>query len=295
VNCACGGLPAQDVYAISTDGLRFYVTQTVPGQWRWKIVGLSAGPYVVYTTGRVERVASGTYSDNPRFMSGYTTAVACGLLASCTDHSPVIVNVRSRAETTGVDTFDWYSTDFPLIPIAGPPPPFVNDPPTTFPSAVTAAAYAGALATAARQVHSPSQCPVNLACFWLTSSHAGSGAAYYVAEAGANGDYMSCGLYLIGSGSAWQLFASICRASAAFPAVGASGRVQLGMGESGCVNVHSSPSLSARVVACLTAGTSVTVDDGPDYLMTSSQDLSTQYWWHLAGLGWMVHTYLGRG
>jgi hypothetical protein len=179
------------------------------------------------------------------------------------------VNVRSRAETTGVDTFDWYAINSPLVPLAGPPAPLLKDQPATFPSALAAAAALGVVATAARQVSTPSQFPVNLACFWLTSSRVGSVAAYYIAGAGANGQYMSCGHYLIGGGSAWQTFDARCKEANAFPAVGASGRVVLGIDQTGCVNVHSSPRLSGGVVACLAAGTMVRIDSGPDYEATN--------------------------
>jgi hypothetical protein len=296
VNCACGGLPAQDVYAISTDGTRFYATQTVPGQTRWQILGVATGQYYVYAAGRVAKAEGGTYDSAPRrFAAGYTVAVACGLSVSCTDHSPLVVTVRPGAETGGVETFDWYSTNFPLVPTAGPAAPFLKAPPASFATAADAAAYLGVESTDAPQVAAQADCPINLACFWLVSSRAGTGAAYYIATAGANGQYLSCGLYLIGGGSSWQTLDRSCRPSTAFPAVGSSGAVRLGMGETGCVNVHDSPSLSGRVVACVPDGTAVRIDDGPTYAANGSTDQSTEYWWHIAGKGWMVHTYLRNG
>ena len=54
---------------------------------------------------------------------------------------------------------------------------------------------------------------------------------------------------------------------------------------SGCVNVRTSPSLTAGVVACLTANTQVAVDSAPVYS-------DGHIWWHLGGKGWMVHDYL---
>jgi hypothetical protein len=292
VNCACGGLPAQDVYAISTDGARFYVTQTVPGQAHWRILGVPVGQYFVYAAERIARTEAGTYPSPPRFASGYTKAIACGLTVYCTDHSPVVVEVRPGQETPGAETFDWYADDFPLVPVAGLPPPVVSAPPAKFPTAKEAAVYLGLLATEARYVAAAADCPVNLACYWLESSHTGTGASYYIATAGANNQLTSCSLYLIASGGGWQTFDGRCGVSAAFPAVGAPGMVRLGMGETGCVNVHDSPSLSGRVVACLSGGTAVQIDDGPVYAPTGSTDLATQYWWHIAGAGWMVHQYL---
>jgi hypothetical protein len=293
VNCACGGLPGQDVYAISTDGARFYVTQTVPGQAQWKILGVQAGEYFVYAAERFTIVPGSTYVTPRKFASGYTKAIACGLTVYCTDDSPIPVHVTSGADSAGIETFDWYAPDFPLVPVAGPPEPTLGPLPPSFPTAEQAVVYQGVNTTAAQHVAEPAQCPVNLACFWLISSRAGNGASYFIASAGANGMYTSCGLYLIGGGSAWQTFDAECRQGAAVPAVGASLVVSLGMGETGCVNVHDSPSLSGRVVACLQAGTAVQIDDGPTYTPNGSGDAATQYWWHLAGKGWMVHRYLG--
>jgi hypothetical protein len=299
VNCACGGLPAQDVYAIATDGLRFYVTQTVTWQANFRILGVPAGNYYVYSFARLAQSADGTYEPRSRFSAGYTKAVACGLTILCTDHSAVAVNVRPGADSGGVDSFDWYSGDFPLIPTAGPLPPMLPALPTAFTTAQDAAVYLGTQATDAQYVTATGQCPVNRGCFWLTSSRDGSGASYFIARAGANSEFLLCSLYLIGGGSAWRMFARQCGYAPAFPAVGATGHIGLGMGETGCVNVHTSPSLSAPVVACLNAGTSVTLDDGPNYVPSGLPPGNgvdgDSYWWHLVGRGWMVHPYLRPG
>jgi hypothetical protein len=39
----------------------------------------------------------------------------------------------------------------------------------------------------------------------------------------------------------------------------------------------------------------VQIDDGPTYTANGSLEQATQYWWHLAGSGWMVHKYLRNG
>jgi hypothetical protein len=134
---------------------------------------------------------------------------------------------------------------------------------------------------------------VNKACFWLASSGQGHMAAYFVATAGSNHDVLNCGLYLINVSAGWETLNARCSAQPAFPVVGSTGRVTLGMGETGCVNVHDTPALTGHVVACLPDGTMVTIDDGPYYAPNGSSDVATQYWWHLVGRGWMVHTYLG--
>jgi hypothetical protein len=72
----------------------------------------------------------------------------------------------------------------------------------------------------------------------------------------------------------------------------------MGLGETGCVNVHSAPRLSAKVVGCLPNGTAVTIDDGPAYAAASPPlpqiDLpwALDYWWHIVGRGWVVHAYV---
>ncbi len=295
VNCACGGMPSQDVYAISTDGGRFYATQTVNGQTRWHILSVGPGQYYVYAVERLAEVQGGTYVTPRRFNAGYTVAIACGLSVSCTDHSPVAVVVIPGRDTGGVGTFDWYSTDFPRVPVDGPPQPFLKAAPP-FATADAAAAYGEVVTSDALVVAGPADCPENRACVWPVSSRTDSGAAYYVVAAGVNGQSITCVLYLYDGAEGWLGYDTKCGTSAIFPAVGAKGHVRLGIGETGCVNVHESPSLSGRVVACLVTGTSVTVDDGPIYvpsgLRPGTDTVGYAYWWHLAGRGWMVHPYL---
>ena len=299
VNCACDGLPAQDVYAISSDGQRFYATQTVPWQTAFRMTGVPAGHYYVYSAERFARSADGTYEPTRRFAAGFTKAVACGATVDCNDHSPVDVNVRPGSDAAGVKTFDWYASDFPLVPSLGPPPPMLPAMPSAFGSAHDAAVYLGTVATAAQYVAGGDPCPANRACFWLVSSRDGSGAAYFSARAASTDQSILCGLYLIGSGSAWRTFRTECGSAPIFPAVGVSGRVGLGIGETGCVNIHNAPSLSSSVVACVAGGTAVTIDGGPDYVpsgLPAGNDIDgDSYWWHLAGRGWMVHPYLRAG
>ena len=49
---------------------------------------------------------------------GYSRAVACGLLADCTDHSLVVFEVRPGLETSGINPGDWYAPagSFPTDP-----------------------------------------------------------------------------------------------------------------------------------------------------------------------------------
>ena len=53
-------LPAQAVYAIATDGTRFYRVESVVGQQHYKMVSVPAGDYFVLTVTRMPvRLGSG--------------------------------------------------------------------------------------------------------------------------------------------------------------------------------------------------------------------------------------------
>jgi hypothetical protein len=292
VNCACGGLPAQDIYAISTDGGHFYVTQTVADQTQYRMLGVAAGSYFVYTAMRSVQVGGAPDDRVRRFSTAYTKAIACGFKLTCTDHSAVAVTVRAGANTGGVDSTDWFGRLYPLVPVAGPPLPTLPAAPSSFKTAEAAARYVGAQTTAGRYIATAGACPVNVACFWMKSMVSGTGAAYYVGAAGSNGQSLQCVMYLIGSGSSWHPLDAFCVGSLPFPTLGASGKVVLEFGATGCANVRRSPTDSAVSVVCLRAGTSVTVDRGPVYTASKSTDLLGKYWWHIAGKGWVTQRYL---
>jgi hypothetical protein len=64
------------------------------------------------------------------------------------------------------------------------------------------------------------------------------------------------------------------------PQLGANATVHV----SGCANVRSVPQIG-QVLACLSSGTPVTIDDGP-------VNVQGALWWHLTGRGWMAHQLL---
>jgi hypothetical protein len=70
---------------------------------------LSPGAYIAYA-----------YPvDSPDIGGIYSQAVLCGLGAECTDHAPVIFEVKPGEETSGVEICDWYAQDdMPLNPQA---------------------------------------------------------------------------------------------------------------------------------------------------------------------------------
>jgi hypothetical protein len=319
VSYPAGVLPAQTIYAIATDGSRFYTVETSFGQSTYTMLGVAPGDYFVFSAAPNflpgQPSSSAGSQSGYRFPAGYTTAVPCGLSIACTDHTPISVHVASGPPTSGVDPVDWYGPNgsFPLIPPSGAAPvrsgvpdySTVVTPLPLFQDLKQAMEYVAVAATTARYVPSGSACPVNVACIWMTGEHDGPAAAYFTVEAGSNGTTQNCAIYLVGTSSGWQGLggyvgsSTVCSLTGApFPSVGESGQIQMALGETGCVNLHSAPSLSAKVVGCLPKGTVVTIDDGPAYAPASPPlpqvDLpwALDYWWHIAGQGWVVHAYV---
>lgn len=96
-------VPALRIYAIdpSAPG-RYRVLHTAQNQQTYQIAGVVPGTYFVYATS----VSAG---QTDAFGGAYTKAVACGLRADCTDHTPVPVQVRASSVADGVDVRDWYA------------------------------------------------------------------------------------------------------------------------------------------------------------------------------------------
>ena len=312
VSYPAGRLLAQTVYATATDGTRFYTVETVSGQSAYTLLGVTPGDYFVLTTWPGDVVSSSAGAEPIyRFPAGYTRAVPCGLTVDCQDHSLISVHVAAGATTSGIDPDDWYAPrDFyPPIPSgAAPARPGVPSnsslaSPPTFQDPQQAAEYFAQAYTRGRYVQFSGYCPMNTACVWITGHRDGQAAAYFTVQAGSNGTTQDCAVYLISTASGWHAqggyWSPVCSSMGTpFPIVGANGQIQMGPGETGCVNVHSAPSLSAKVVACLSAGTAIALDDGPAYVPAPTPlpqtDLpwALDYWWHIAGRGWVVHAYV---
>lgn len=292
-------LPPLVTYAVSTDGRRFYRVQSVTWQQHYTILGMAPGDYFVVTTAgfRGQRIASSARTEPVwTFGAAYTKAVLCGLSIQCADHSLLAVHVISGVATSNIDPADWYAdpASYPLLPVGEPPTFNIGAPPATFDTVNAAAIFLAQSKTGGRYVKTRDACPLNAACVWLTSSHEGQGAAYYLGAAGSNDDLQNCAFYVVGVTGAWRTLESRCTGMAAqFPVVGAVARVTLGMGEQGCVNVHDAPGISSRVVACLSDGALVQIDNGPNYISSPSSPSALDVWWHIAGKGWMVDQYLG--
>ena len=296
------------VYAVATDGrCSTYVEMADYGRPRssddamlahaFKLVGVAPGDYFVLTAVRDlldPRVT--THSAARHFDAGYTKAVQCGLGVGCTDHTLVHVHVGD-GPVTGIDPGDWYAgpDSYPLIP-GGGPPVLRLDP-------VPQPEYFAQLHTSARLIASNGPCDLNRSCLQFLIGQQGHAAWYYVYEVGTNGIVMNCTVYMTYDESGFQYFDSICRhvpqpvvrlTDASFPAPGSSGQIVIGFGQTGCVNVHTEPGLTAKVATCLPDGTKVKIDGGPYYLpeSTSSTEFGVNYWWNVAGKGWVVHRYL---
>jgi len=293
-------LPPLAIYAVATDGSRYYTVEVIQYQTHYSMVGLRPGVYHVFATIRPTQVtgASATRTQSAaRFGGAYTKFVTCGLDVSCTDHSLIDVHVLARETVQKVEPSDWYvGPDFyQLIPGGGPPVITLPAAESSYPTAARAAGYYAQLRTGARLVKDQASCPANIACVWLGAERDGTAAAYFPATAGSNQDLYACASYLFHDDTGWKDLDFQCNpVSTPFPAVGASGRLALGMGETGCINAHSAPGLTARVLVCLPEGTPVTIDQGPQYVPLSdpNADLQIEYWWHVANQGWIVHRYL---
>jgi hypothetical protein len=287
------------VYAVATDGSRFYFVVrpsyglpvvSVDQEWvAYRLEGIAPGDYFVLATRR--DVA-------PAWQAGYTKFVQCGRTTACagTPHTLLAVHVSAGSTVSGIDPAD--SVPSSVVPNAGLAPLDLASQPTTFPDLAQASASIGHDQGADVQLSgSTSNCPVNVACAVLTGEHDGHASAYFTYELGSNGLFRTCASYFLNNATGWHHLEWHCtRLTTTFPAVGSSGMLAFPpfSFESGCVNIHSAPGLTSGVVACLPAGTNVTIDDGPYYLpeTTSPADPTKNLWWHVANQGWVVHRYV---
>jgi hypothetical protein len=287
-------LGSQLVYAINVKGVAAggAAVETVPGQSQYLIRNLAPGTYHVFSAPR-------NYADAPAACTAwgaiYSSAVACGLSVGCTDHRPLAVTVKSGQTTSRIDPVDWYSTpgDGSFTPAPPSIVPSITFVPTggaftTSRGAAEDYAHGRAYALLASAI---SDCPVNRACVVVGTQHDGPNAAYFTGVAGSNGVVLQCGTYVFAVSGQWRALAWRCRADHVFPAVGASGRVEIGMGAkpTDCVNVRANAGLGGKVVGCVREGSTVTLDGGPSYVPGTNTD---GLWWHVSGLGWMADNYL---
>ncbi len=100
-------LPAERVIAfrVATMEVEADVT-TAEGQAEYEL-SVAPGDYFI-----VAYLTDGTFS------AGYSQAVPCGLSASCTDHSLILVHVDAGQTVDNIDPQDWYANEgtFPAMP-----------------------------------------------------------------------------------------------------------------------------------------------------------------------------------
>jgi hypothetical protein len=284
-------LESQLVYAINVKGLAAggAAVETVDGQGRYLIRNLAPGTYHVFSVAR-------SYAFPPAacaaFGAIYSAAVACGLSVSCTDHRPLPVTVKSGLTTGGIDPQDWYSTpgDGSFTPAPPSIVPALSSVPSQGAGAGGAAAFFAQLRAYALLASDMSECPVNRACVAVGAEHDGQDAAYFTGVSGSNGVLLQCGTYVY-LANGWHGMAWRCRSDHVFPAVGASGRVEIGIGAAptDCANVRANPGLAGKVVGCIREGSTVTLDAGPSFVHDQGID---GLWWHVAGHGWMADNFL---
>ena len=100
-------LPAQRIVAFDAATMDAVAdVTTVQGQAEYEL-SVPAGDYYV-----VAYLPDGTFS------AGYSQAVPCGLLASCADHSLILVHVNAGQTVDNIDPQDWYADEgaFPPMP-----------------------------------------------------------------------------------------------------------------------------------------------------------------------------------
>ena len=282
-------LPAQLVYAINVEGVGAGVEaiETVNNQGHYTIEGVPAGQYHVYS---VRRPASKDDNGN-YFVAAWSAFVPCGLDVSCPSHKELVVNVKAGSVSAGVNVYDWYA---PSGTFVGPPAQILsNDPSIVNRLANYSNAYDAALGVArssesAILVENMEGCPLNLACMQIGVEKVGTSAAYFVGIDGSNTDHLACNIYVYKTSVGWSGLRRDCREGVAFPGIGASGYVSLGIGNGNqCANVRSVP--KGSVVGCIKDGTKVVVDAGPTYAPFSGMD---GMWWHVKGKGWMADDFL---
>ena len=300
------------VYAVATDGSRYLYTEVAYYNYplgdanAYRLTAVVPGDYFVFSVTRETTSWDPRGSSSPHFGAAYTKAVLCGLTLACTDHSVVPVHVGQGETVSGIDPGDWYTpaSTYPLVPGDKPwaistvsNPWYSTKPSDGFPDATSVAQHL--LGWDAKLVDSAGGCEANRACAWLTGQHDGLSASYVTAQTGTNGLFRVCTVYTTRDSAGSHLLDANCRRQAeSFPGVGSTGQLAYnGKSESepSCVKFHANPDLTSGVLACLPIKASITIDQGPSYVAQASpdpSDLTLNYWWHVAGEGWVVHHYV---
>jgi len=94
----------------SNDLKKFQKVETAKNQSTFVISNLAPGNYVIVAYPKT----------NDPLQGGYSKAVPCGLLASCTDHSLIPVTVEAGKMAKGVKVTDWYAPENTFPPKPNP-------------------------------------------------------------------------------------------------------------------------------------------------------------------------------
>ena len=137
-------------------------------------------------------------------------------------------------------------------------------------------------------------CPAQHKCLTIQSQVDGSNAAYFRAWLGSSGAGGVCFIYTVEDAAGWRFLDMVCagpESGVMWPDRGEFDYVQITGG--GCANIRDAAGLTGRVVACLAAGTMVTIDGGPNYVVEPQG--ASHVWWHISGKGWIAHDFLVPG
>jgi hypothetical protein len=121
-----------------------------------------------------------------------------------------------------------------------------------------------------------------------TDPNAGLNAAYVQMGYGGSGGGAACFTYLFHDATGWHLYPPIiCGQQGGLnPILGYDDQVQV---TGSCANIRQQPTISAKVVACLTNGTTVHIDTTPPRYADG------HIWWSVNnGQGFMAHDVLIR-
>jgi hypothetical protein len=136
-------------------------------------------------------------------------------------------------------------------------------------------------------------CPASATkCLAIQSEVDGDHAAYFRAHVGSSKEWAACFIYAFQDATGWHFLDMVCagpESGVSWPDVGEIDYVFVTAGT--CANARATPGLTAKVVACLSAGTTVSIDGGPDYVVEPLPRVS-HMWWHIQGKGWMAHDFL---
>lgn len=102
-------IPSMVVVAFSVDSSSYRYVVTLENSSTYQIDGLAPGNYFVVAYP----------ANDSSYPGGYSQAVPCGLLASCTDHSLLPVEVKSGEVAQGINPGDFYAPPgtFPPSPV----------------------------------------------------------------------------------------------------------------------------------------------------------------------------------